>query len=345
MEVVLVSGITGFLGSNLALELSKFYRVVGLKRSTSNIDRIVNIPHLVSFNIDKISLEEIFKKYQFKAVFHTAVCYGKKGEKASNVVQANVLLGIKLVESAILHKVPVFFNTDTFFSTNALKQEYLNSYTLTKKHLREFLPFLSHQIQIINCKLGHMYGYKDNEDKFITLILKNILENKKEILLSKGEQRRDFIYIEDVINAYMLLLNNVSKLPQFVEFDIGIGKQVSIKKFCTYLLKTYQKHRKSDTFLHFGALPYRKNEPMYIKENISPLFHLGFKPKYDYKKGIEKMIELSLDECNRWGGVEHNLYILYILSFLKAKNFKILFIFFCFLCYIYTQSLDMRKNK
>lgn len=343
MEAVLISGVSGFLGSNLALGLSESYQVVGLKRSTSSIERIANIPNLISLDLDNVLLDKIFKQYRFKAVFHTAVCYGKKNENVSDIIQTNVVLGIKLAEYSSLHKVPVFFNTDTFFSSNALKQEYLNIYTMTKRHLREFLPLLPYQIQIINCKLGHVYGYKDNEDKFITLILKNILENKKEILLSKGEQRRDFIYIEDVINAYMLLLNNASRFPQFIEFDIGIGKQVSIKKFCTYLLKTYQKHRKSDTFLHFGALPYRKNEPMYIKENVSPLFDLGFKPKYDYKKGIEKMIELSLDKYNR-GGVERNLYILYIFSFLKTQNSKILFILFYFICYIQF-SLDARKDK
>ncbi|WP_147589516.1 NAD-dependent epimerase/dehydratase family protein [Helicobacter canadensis] len=286
MKNILISGVNGFLGSYLARELSKEYQVVGLKRSTSDICRLENIENLILCDIDKVGLEKIFKKYKPCLVFHAAVCYGRGNEKLSNIVQTNMLLSIEMIELSIAFNVGTFFNTDT------MQQAYLSYYTTTKKHLRDYLVSLSQDIQIINCKLEHMYGYNDGKDKFVGYLV-NSLQNKiPKISLTKGEQKRDFIYIKDVIQAYKILLKNVEHLPRFFEIDIGTGEQVSIKEFCLYLLCQFEKYQYdgNNTELDFGAIPYREGEPMSIDEDIKPLLALGFIPKYDYKKGIDDML-------------------------------------------------------
>ena len=276
---ILISGINGFLGSHLAREFSKEYEVVGIKRSHSNTYRIADIANLILYNIDKIELETIFDKHKPALVFHTAVNYGRNNEKLSDIINANINLSIKMIEYSIA------FNTDT------LQQDYLNYYTTTKKHIRDYLVPLSKEIQIINCRLEHMYGYDDGKDKFVGFLMESLQNNKTTIALTKGEQMRDFIYIDDVVSAYKVLVANLCRLPKFAEFDIGTGRQVSIRKFCTYLSCAFKKRQcANNTILDFGAIPYRKGEPMYIVENIEPLFKLGFVPKFDYKRGIENMI-------------------------------------------------------
>ncbi|EAJ0636599.1 NAD(P)-dependent oxidoreductase, partial [Campylobacter jejuni] len=154
-----------------------------------------------------------------------------------------------------------------------------------------FLPYFSDKIQIINCKLEHMYGYGDDENKFVGFLLKQMENNENEIQLTKGEQKRDFIYIEDVVDAYILLLKKSNQLKQFNEFDIGTGNQITIKEFCLYFRECFEDYKQINTLLRFGAIPYRKNELMFVEENIQPLFDLGFRPKYDYKKGIETILK------------------------------------------------------
>lgn len=298
MKNILISGVNGFLGSYLAKELSKEYRVIGLKRSTSDIYRLKNMKNLILYDIDKINLRTIFEKHKPHFVFHTAVCYGRRDEKLSDIIKTNVLLSIEMIELCIT------FNTDTFFNTDTMQQAYLSYYTTTKKHLRDYLVSLSQDIQIINCKLEHMYGYNDGKDKFVGYLIDSLQNKIPKIPLTKGEQKRDFIYIEDVIQAYKILLKNIEYLPRFSEFDIGTGKQVSVKEFCLYLSCQFKKYQcdENNTELDFGAIPYREGEPMYIDENIEPLLQLGFAPKFDYKKGIEDMLSRIFYNSVRGGG-------------------------------------------
>ncbi|EAJ0637158.1 NAD(P)-dependent oxidoreductase, partial [Campylobacter jejuni] len=103
-KCILVTGINGFLGSYLAKRLSNEYQVIGLKRSSSNCIRIKGLKNLIVYDIDRIAIKDIFNKHCFKAIFHTATCYGRKNEPLSVIVKANLLLGLELIENA------TFFN-------------------------------------------------------------------------------------------------------------------------------------------------------------------------------------------------------------------------------------------
>ena len=107
--------------------------------------------------------------------------------------------------------------------------------------------------------------------------------------LTKGEQTRDFIYIDDVVSAYEAVIKNLCRIDRgFIEFQVGTGKAVSLKKF----VRTVLKITNSDTRLLFGALPYRKGEIMYSKANNKALKELNWEPKFDISKGIRKFIEI-----------------------------------------------------
>ena len=53
------------------------------------------------------------------------------------------------------------------------------------------------------------------------------------------------------------------------------------------------KYPKNNTNLIFGAIPYRSGEMMDIKEDITQLLNLGWKPKIFYKEGIKKILEIE----------------------------------------------------
>ena len=52
-----------------------------------------------------------------------------------------------------------------------------------------------------------------------------------EIKLTPGEQLRDFIYIDDVVKAYLTVLKELKNLPGISQFDVGAGSLISIKEF------------------------------------------------------------------------------------------------------------------
>ena len=137
-----------------------------------------------------------------KAVVHTATCYGRNRETPLEVFEANLKFPLDLLEKAAL------FSTDTFFNTDTILYKYLNGYSLSKHQFVEWGKQYAdeHKIKFCNIKLEHMYGPGDDDSKFTTYVINSCLNNVPEVKLTLGEQERDFIYIDDVVSAYQLLL-------------------------------------------------------------------------------------------------------------------------------------------
>lgn len=279
--VILISGINGFLGSHLARKLLKLgYKVVGLKRSSSNLHRISDIVDKVKiYDIDIVGLEEPFANQKIDVVINTVTNYGRKKESVYEIVNTNLLFSLRLLE------ISTFFNTDT------LLYKYLNSYSLSKKQFVEWLKVFSHKIKVVNLRLEHMYGVGDDKTKFVSWIIESLLKNKDCINLTKGEQKRDFIYIDDIVNAYIIMLQNFSNFEAFTEFDVGTGEQISVRNFVETIYGKILTKKSIKTALNFGALPYREGEFMDIIEDVKPLYDLGWKPQVSIEEGISKILK------------------------------------------------------
>lgn len=289
---VLVTGATGFLGSNIVKGLLREkHQVTILKRSFSDTWRINDaLKYLDCYDIDKCKLMEPFQRHNgFDAIIHTATCYGRNGEGAEKIVNTNVLFPLKLLEIAVFFKTKMFFNTDTFFNmdNNIESYQYLKGYTLSKKQFLEWGKQFAamKKIHFINVRLEHVYGPKDDIFKFIPFIIKSCIENVPELKLTLGEQKRDFVYIDDVVAAYLLLLNKSMK-NIFESFNLGSGNEVSIRE----IVETIQKITGSSTILKFGALPYRSGEIMESHADISMLKNMGWFPNVSLVEGLKSCI-------------------------------------------------------
>ena len=289
---ILLTGATGFLGSHL---LQTFFenghQVTILKRSFSDTWRIKEYLNDISYyDVDSIKLDQPFRDHRkIDAIIHTATSYGRKREKATEVFETNLVFPLRLLEIA------TFFNTTTFFNTATILYAYLNYYALSKRQFEDWGKVFANQgkIQFVNIKLEHMYGPGDEPLKFTTWIVQSCLKNIDKIELTPGEQKRDFVYIDDVVDAYALLLKKAPDLKdKFQEYGLGSGKAVSIREFT----ETVKKLTGADTELAFGTKPYRENEIMQSEADITKLLDLGWEPKCDLITGIKKMIETETRE-------------------------------------------------
>ena len=284
---ILLTGVTGFLGSHLANSLLALgYEVVALKRKLSKLRRVESFASdIVFFDIEGLDFDDLFRDCgKVDAIIHTATCYGRNNESVSDVFAANTEFPLRLLDAGNRAGVGLFLNTDTILD------QYLNLYALSKNQLLQWGKFFSihEKIRFGNIRLEHFYGPDDDPTKFTAYVINSCLGNIPEIKLTKGEQKRDFIYIDDVVSAYIILLERMGSFnAPFVEFEVGSGHSVSIREF----VETAHRLADSHTHLEFGALPYRGGEVMHSEADISGLAALGWQCKNTLQQGLQLTID------------------------------------------------------
>jgi nucleoside-diphosphate-sugar epimerase len=207
-----------------------------------------------------------------------------------DLLDSNVRLGLSILQSAIV----AGYGEVAFININTALDPSLNFYTLTKKQFSNFALQISREqksdLKIIDLQLQHMYGPHDNDGRFVTNLLRSCSRNEYEIKLTQGDQLRDFIYIDDVVDALEVIVKNVKDFePNFVNIEIGSGHGVSIRS----VVEIAHRLTSSKTKLSFGKVNYRDGEPMNMRANIELLLALGWKPKYEIESGLKRIIEIE----------------------------------------------------
>lgn len=285
-KTILLTGATGFLGSHILKSLLNLnFELIVLKRSFSNTFRIENeLESVKTYNLDENKLEAIFEENTIDIVLHTATQYGRKQESIIDIVESNLMLPLKLISLSKIHNVKTFINTDT------LLDKRISSYALSKKQFRNWLQFYSTNLTCINVSLEHFFGPNDDPTKFVTYIIKSLITKVEKLDLTSGDQERDFIYIDDVVDSFIVIIQNNSDKNGFYEYEIGSGVNIKIKDF---ILKTAEILNNTSTNLNFGALPYRDNEVMASHVNLSEISKLGWTSKINFEDGLRKTIEVE----------------------------------------------------
>jgi nucleoside-diphosphate-sugar epimerase len=289
---ILMTGATGFLGSHVArLLLNLGHQITALCRPQSNRRRLSTHE---SEAIRWLLIQDDWLTRAFEnpydLVIHTATNYGYRGTTVNDILEVNLLFPLQILDRAAQSGVPLFINTDTMLT------KFLNDYALTKSHLtdwgRRFAAL--NKITFCNLRLEHMYGVGDNVERFTDWVIRSCRQHVPHLDLTLGEQYRDFIHVNDVVEVYRVILEQLPLHPtQFFEFEVGTGIATQVRDFVQQVHRMTQ----SRTELRFGAIPYRPNEVMYACADIKPLQELGWQPRIALKDGLRMVLE-SLSESN-----------------------------------------------
>ncbi|WP_227938055.1 NAD-dependent epimerase/dehydratase family protein [Alkalihalobacillus deserti] len=296
---VLITGATGYVGRNLIFALTKMSHTIGLlvrdmEKANDLFGEHENIK-LIDQNVNllKTSIEE----FNPKVVIHLATHSTSSDdyENMRSLINTNILYSTEILDALKNCQVRLFINTGTFaeyyYSDGNLESAYL--YAATKTAFRSILDYYKKIIgfNVINVIPYTIYGENDTRKKVFHYLLE-ALDSPSSIHMTAGEQILDLIYIDDVVDFFITILNNINTLSQFTNYSLdlhlGTGIGTSIKELTNYIETITNKKAN----IHWGAKPYRKFDIMYAVAPISKNIELlGWRAKTPLVKGLQKLIE------------------------------------------------------
>ena len=246
---VLVTGVSGFIGSSLSERLlEKGFQVVGVdsffdyyprKIKERNLETLLSKPdfEFVEADILEIDLHKILSEVE--GVFHQAAVAGVRaswGQKFDDYVQNNILATQTLLEACKDRGVQkfvyassssVYGDTRELPITESSPTNPVSPYGVTKlaaEHLAS-LYFKGYGVPTVSLRYFTVYGPRQRPDmafhKFITAVMKGAQID----IYGTGEQTRDFTYIDDVVEANISAFNNGK--PGGV-YNIGGGGRIKL---------------------------------------------------------------------------------------------------------------------
>jgi CDP-paratose synthetase len=290
-----ITGGTGFLGSSIVSELlKKEFKIVCLIRQKSNLRRLDQFRDQIEFvELSSLDFEDFFSNNKIHTVLHCATNYGRTEASPIETIEANLMLPLRILFAAARNDVEVFINTDTILDKR------INHYSLSKSQFSDWLEGYPSKMKCFNVAIEHFYGPGDDPSKFVNWVIRELLANVVSLDLTMGEQRRDFIYIDDVVSAFIAIIDNEHKFKKgFHRFDVGTNNLIQIRELVK-TIKTICNNKV--TSLNFGKLPYREGEIMESDVDLSQLKSLGWTPKYTLNQGLESTISANkhvyLNKC------------------------------------------------
>lgn len=312
---ILITGVAGFIGSNLARyllaraassETGEKLEIIGI--DNLSYGRRENIPPGIDFHQLDIRSPEIYPLFAgVDTVFHLAAknclfdCLQDPVETADvnvrgtvNVFEAcrlNHVRKIVYAESSALYEgvsslpsaedtiEPLSFYAVSKFSSRLFAEAYHRFYGLNFTGLRYF------------CVYGPSQDYRRTIPPVMSAFILRLLKGQPPIIYGSGQKRRDFIYIDDVNDFHWLCLHDPRTDNQ--TFNLGTGKNYSVLEIYEMIVELLGVRIKP---IFQPDLP---GEAETTLADISRARALGWEPKVDLRTGLMKEIEYLKEEMKK----------------------------------------------
>lgn len=314
MKKIILTGGFGFIGKHLLKKLLKKYYVINIDKLTyaSKFENLKqsNYKFFKEDISDKKTISEIFKKYNPDLVINCAaeshvdnsILYPKKFIRTNINGTINLLEALKSSKNKNSKFIQI--STDEVFGSLNIKDRKFDNnskinpkspYSASKASADMFVKAYSNTYGI-NYSITHSsnnFGPGQNIEKFIPTIIRCCVEKKQIPIYGDGNNIRDWIYVQDNVNAIIKVIENGNKNSTYL---IGNNNEISNNQIVKIICKSFKRITKSN-FNYYSLISYvkdRKGHDFRYGVNNKSIVNIGWKNKYSFSKGIDNTIKFYL---------------------------------------------------
>ena len=307
MKNILITGVAGFIGSNLADKLIKEggYNIIGIDNLSYGIkEQIPDKVNFYQYDIRDENIEYLFEDIDY--VFHFAAkncisdCQKNPSETFDiningtiNILNCCVLYGIKKIiyaESSAIYEGSNIYPTpetemkpESFYAiskatTKFIVDSYYKLHGLNSTALRYF------------CVYGPRQDYRRSIPPLFSSFIIKLLKKEQPIIYGTGDKRRDFIYIDDINDFHIQCMNDERTTGKV--FNLGMSKNYSVNEIYSIISNLL------GTNINPNFKPDLPGEAFQNLADITEAKKLGWCPKIKLEQGLQLSIEFIKNEMN-----------------------------------------------
>ena len=279
MQNILITGSSGFIGSNILLNILNKHNIYITSRSKiSNKLKELKVIHYKNH----LDLNKKLKKIKIDIIIHCGTHYVKNHNVSdiNKLTLANIEFGVILLENLKSMGVKKFINFSTVWQNYNGKQDIAyNLYSAFKLSYSKILDYYIGKFSFIrfyNLFISDTYGENDNRSKIINLIKQNI-RNKKKIRIVSKKLSINLLNVKDIVAAVRII---VDKNVKPGKYNVTNNKNIKIYN----LVKKIKKVKKIKNLIKFENNSYKKDRIFYYKKLP------GWQPRYSSFKDLIRFV-------------------------------------------------------
>lgn len=298
---VLVTGGAGFIGSHLVDRLiQEGHEVIIVDNLATGKRRNINrAARFYKLDVQSWRLERVFRNERPNVVMHLAAQMDvrKSVEDPMFDAQVNILGTLNVLQQAVKHGVrkvvfsssggAIYGEQEVYPAPESHVTKPMSPYGLSKLCGEQYLSYFqrSSGLQVVSLRYANVYGPRqdpEGEAGVVAIFIQKMLNNEQAVINGNGRQTRDFVFVDDVVEANLAVMGQETQGT----YNVGTGVETSINDLFRILVQ----HTGSTCKEVHG--PAKKGEQIRSVIDVAKLRHeLSWEPRADLSEGLKKTVE------------------------------------------------------